>query len=369
MGEAFVSSTVPLDWLLPNPSSTAELVQSKKLVEEPSSLVQNIQTFRWPKPFNENIPCFIPKTLSDCQIPPNLFGHPEFNLSSELIHSQIPFMHFPTFTLDPRFVPYENANSTASSQCRGSIDIFDLRPRGPHYGPIGSSGSSVFVNHGELFNVPQINSQDLLDAKALAASKSHSEAERRRRERINTHLATLRSLLPTTTKTDKASLLAEVINRVKELKRQAATMAVGSPVPSEVDELTVDTDTSYGEDKLLIKASLCCDDRRDLLTDLMRTLRSLRLRIVKAEMATVGGRIKNVILLTTRDGFSKDAQEMPSIIYCVQEALRAVIEGRLSGNFTTVGPVAILKKPRLCPLDVPTSSLEIKASSNKELLG
>ncbi|KAJ7517705.1 hypothetical protein O6H91_21G036300 [Diphasiastrum complanatum] len=269
--------------------------------------------FRWPMPFNENISCFIPKTLSDCQIPPQLFGHPE-SISSEIItqiHSQIPFMHFPTFTLDPRFVPYENANSTAASesaQCPGST--FDLRPRGAHYGHIGFNGSSFYVNHGELFNVPQINSQDLLDAKAFAASKSHSEAERRRHERINTHLATLR----------------KVVNRVKELKRQAATIT---------------------------KASLCCNDRRDLLTDLLRTLRCLTLRIVKAEMATVGGRIKNVILLTSRDGFSKDAQEMPSIS-CVQDALRAIIEGRLSGHFAAVGPVATLKKPRLCPLHVST---------------
>ncbi|KAG9158703.1 hypothetical protein Leryth_023477 [Lithospermum erythrorhizon] len=56
-----------------------------------------------------------------------------------------------------------------------------------------------------------MSAQEIMDAKAIAASKNHSEAERRRRERINNQFNKLRSILPRTTKADKASLLAEIL--------------------------------------------------------------------------------------------------------------------------------------------------------------
>ncbi|KAH7569878.1 hypothetical protein ACOSP7_017741 [Xanthoceras sorbifolium] len=207
-------------------------------------------------------------------------------------------------------------------------------------GPVVQPGSAPFGLQSEL---GKMTAQEIMDAKALAASKSHSEAERRRRERINNHLAKLRSLLPSTTKTDKASLLAEVIQHVKELKRQTSLIAETSPVPTEMDELTVDAADEDG--KFVIKASLCCEDRSDLLPDLIKTLKALRLRTLKAEITTLGGRVKNVLFITgEEDSSSSDEQSPPPppqqqqqySISSIQEALKAVME-KTSGEESSSG--------------------------------
>ncbi|XAR55849.1 hypothetical protein NMG60_11036067 [Bertholletia excelsa] len=187
----------------------------------------------------------------------------------------------------------------------------------------------------------KMTAQEIMDAKALAASKSHSEAERRRRERINNHLAKLRSLLPSTTKTDKASLLAEVIQHVKELKRQTSLIAETSPVPTESDELTVDASDEDG--KFVIRASLCCEDRSDLLPDLIKALKALRLRTLKAEITTLGGRVRNVLFITgEEDSDGGDGEEQQQQQYCIssiQEALKAVMEKTSAGDESSSGSV------------------------------
>lgn len=71
-------------------------------------------------------------------------------------------------------------------------------------GGLSSSHSLVFESEkGELVKCPataRAGKNEISEAKALAAMKSHSEAERRRRERINGHLATLRGLVASTEK-------------------------------------------------------------------------------------------------------------------------------------------------------------------------
>lgn len=127
---------------------------------------------------------------------------------------------------------------------------------------------------------------------------------------------------------------------MKELKRQTSEIAEESPLPTESDELTVDALSTDDEGRIVVRASLCCDDRSDLLPDLIKTLKSLRLRTLKAEITTLAGRVKNVLLVTgeetncdataedcTDQGEQPLQQQSPQhTLLSIQEALRAVME-------------------------------------------
>lgn len=124
-----------------------------------------------------------------------------------------------------------------------------------------------------------------------------------------------------------------MIQHVKELKRQTSVIAETNPVPTEMDELIVD-DASDEEGKFVIKASLCCEDRSDLLPDLIKTLKALRLRTLKAEITTLGGRVKNVLFITGEEdsSSSEEQQQQQYCISSIQEALKAVMEKSGGGD-------------------------------------
>lgn len=78
------------------------------------------------------------------------------------------------------------------------------------------SGSSLVLDgeRGELVRAPAVRTGKkgggkggLLDEKAMIALRNHSEAERRRRERINSHLSVLRGMISGTEKVFSHSLV------------------------------------------------------------------------------------------------------------------------------------------------------------------
>ncbi|XP_047951771.1 transcription factor bHLH51-like [Salvia hispanica] len=109
--------------------------------------------------------------------------------------------------------------------------------------------------------------------RAASASRSHSDAEKRRRDRINAQLSTLLKLIPKFEKIDKAALLRHVVDHVKE-KRQRAKEArkISSGVPSKIEEVIVHQIDDRSEQ---IKESICCDDRPELFTEIGSALKAL----------------------------------------------------------------------------------------------
>ena len=98
---------------------------------------------------------------------------------------------------------------------------------------------------------------------------------------------------------DKASLLAEVLDRLKELRRNAAEATKGILVPLDFDEVRVEQqDGGSDGDSCAIRASLCCDYKHEILSDLRQALDALHLKTVRAEIATFEGRMIYVFVIT-----------------------------------------------------------------------
>lgn len=198
--------------------------------------------------------------------------------------------------------------------------------------------------------------------KALIALRNHSEAERRRRERINGHLATLRSLIPGTNKMDKAALLAEVINKVKELRGNVTEATRGTLVPTDIDEVRVEQEADQHDGaSFSIRASLCCDYRHEILSDLRLTLESLPLKTVKAEIATLGSRMVNVFVMTgcNTENVKNSSEDCQPLIDSVRQALKSVLDKfYASEEFTSRNMIS--SKRRKVPFFSPINSSSLE---------
>lgn len=143
---------------------------------------------------------------------------------------------------------------------------------------------------------------------------------------------------------DKAALLGSVIDHIKDLKRKAMEVSEAFTVPTEVDEVTVDCEvpegviypgdmnTNTNKDKqLLIKASLCCEDRPELFSELIRVLKGHRLSIVRADISTVGGRVKNILVLCNKE--SKDGVSVSTVKQSLNIVLSRISSSCVPPNY------------------------------------
>lgn len=93
--------------------------------------------------------------------------------------------------------------------------------------------------------------------------------------------------------------------------------------PSETDEISVHPDGR----RPTFTASLCCEDRAGLLPELGEAVKSLRLRILRAEIATLGGRVRNVLVVggEEAEGAEGDCGGGRAAAF-LKDALRALVD-------------------------------------------
>ncbi|KAJ0887710.1 putative transcription factor bHLH family [Helianthus annuus] len=226
-------------------------------------------------------------------------------------------------------------------------------------------------DHGGGGGGSSVGDGERVDGKVESASKNHSEAEKRRRDRINSHLSTLRKLVcspekrqisivtavgsdstgfllvvftnfhyffpnhtrctlifsiffesngflgtqgtmlnpPLCTQMDKARLLGMVIEQVKQLNSETKELSKVLTIPTHLDEVIIDLDLNTMEPNsdVFIRASVCCEDRAELFSEIKHALKSLRLTVVQADMTSLGGRIVcNFILCVTNNNTNKE---------------------------------------------------------------
>nr|XP_043611236.1 transcription factor bHLH30-like [Erigeron canadensis] len=230
------------------------------------------------------------------------------------------------------------SSSTSSSLVldneKGEIVRAPIVTPGINYGNNNSNMSNIYsydnnnnhnYNNNNVYSNYNNNGKRGVKAeKALMALRNHSEAERRRRERINGHLSMLRSLVPGTTKMDKASLLAEVISHLVQLRRTVTESTKGVLIPMDIDEVKVEQQDGNNVDvsTYSIRASLCCEYKHEVLSDLKEALDGLHLKTARAEIATLGSRMMNHLLITG----SKDEVNIKDITSSVHQALKSVLD-------------------------------------------
>ncbi|KDP31789.1 hypothetical protein JCGZ_12250 [Jatropha curcas] len=228
--------------------------------------------------------------------------------------------------------PHSWSSSVVTSDLEGLCDGFYMTSGFEAKTRNESCSSSSLVldsQRGELVEATvTVGRKGVPAERSVEALRNHCEAERKRRARINSHLDTLRNLVPGAKKMDKASLLAKVISYLKELKSTAAEASEGFLVPTDTDEVRVEgQENGLDGTPCIIRVSLSCDYKPGLLSDLRQALNKLQLTVMQAEIATLEDRMKNVFVMTScKEGHSENTEVRTILASSVHQAIRSTLD-------------------------------------------
>ncbi|WVZ06786.1 hypothetical protein V8G54_020132 [Vigna mungo] len=130
-----------------------------------------------------------------------------------------------------------------------------------------------------LFSVPYLHANRVKGKGAPSYETSHVMAERRRREKLNERFLILRSMVPFVTRMDKASILGDTIEYIKQLREKIESLEArerhaGKRRMREVEVSIIESDALL---------ELECVHREGLLLDVMTLLRELGVEVMMVQ--------------------------------------------------------------------------------------
>ncbi|KAI3676502.1 hypothetical protein L1987_86112 [Smallanthus sonchifolius] len=243
--------------------------------------------------------------------------------SEELAPEDTRYSHTVSTIIHNQLTRWSDSHTTSHhNSVYSTQSSFTTWTSNPHHRlPSGTGSTSQRILKYILFTVPFLHSNiktvvvdgDASDSVAsrLRKTTSHEElsanhvlAERRRREKLNERFITLRTLVPLVTKMDKASILGDTIEYVKQLrkkiqdlearcrsdnsKRKVRVVEHGSGGGGKKATVaTVQVEVSIIENDALVEMQ--CQHREGLLLDVMKRLRELGVEITTVQSSVDGG--------------------------------------------------------------------------------
>lgn len=130
-----------------------------------------------------------------------------------------------------------------------------------------------------LFSVPYLHTNWLKGKGTSPYETSHVMAERHRREKLNERFLILRSMVPSVTRMDKASILGDTIEYIKQLRDKIESLEARKRLTGKRRMRQVEV--SIIESEALLEVE--CVHREGLLLDLMTKLRELGVEVMMVQ--------------------------------------------------------------------------------------